>query len=158
VTFQSVKRLLTQGLIAFTLISIGFALGKHSGHKIGENPSSTAGKENRIIVYYMHATFRCVTCNTIEKMTRALLESSYAPQLANGRILWQEVDFQENIALANKFEVTASCVVVARLKNSEITSFKRLDKVWILMNDPEAFNRYINNAIQKTLDDREVLP
>jgi hypothetical protein len=80
-------------------------------------------------------------------MTRELLEHSYGDELAERKIQWIKEDFQENEALARKFEVVASCVVVAEMKDGVVIDYKRLDDVWTLMKDPEAFNRYISDAI-----------
>ncbi len=144
---ELLKKTLTSCLLAFALISIGFALGKHSVQP--DRPANSMPSRNgrQVTVYYLHATFRCVTCNTIEKMTRALLDHAYSNELADGKIQWIEEDFQENEALAKRFEVAASCVVVAEMKNGMVTDYKRLDQVWTRMKDPEAFNRYISDAI-----------
>jgi hypothetical protein len=95
----------------------------------------------------MHATFRCVTCNTIEKMTRQLLESKYKKQMQDGSIMFAEVDFQKNEQMAKQFDVISSCVVVARIKDGKITVFERLDKVWELLGKSDEFNAFVSSAI-----------
>ncbi len=141
------RKILTRLLLAFVLISIGFVSGRHSlkNHSLPQAESPAFGQY--VTVYYMHATFRCETCNTIEKMTRELLDKAYAAELADGRIKWQEVDFQEDELLAEKFGVVASCVVVTRVEEGKIVDFKRLDEVWTLMQNPGQFNQYISAAI-----------
>lgn len=61
-------------LLAFVLITIGFSLGKETTLRKIKPVASTNETEtdNKVIVYYLHATFRCITCNTIEKMTARL--------------------------------------------------------------------------------------
>jgi hypothetical protein len=144
---ERLKKILTNGLLVFALISIGFALGKHSVKPDRQTNNLPNGNGRQVAVYYLHSTFRCVTCNTIEKMTRELLDNSYSKQLADGNIQWIEDDFQENEALAKQFEVVASCVVVAEMKDGTVIDYKRLDEVWTLMKDPEAFDLYISGAI-----------
>ena len=95
----------------------------------------------------MHSTFRCASCNKIEKMTQVLLEQNYSDELQNGQIKWKDIDFQENINLAKKFKVIASCVVVSTVKNGEYFDIKRLDDVWTLMNNPIEFDLYLSKAI-----------
>jgi len=141
------KNILTRVLLAFVLISIGFALGKHSVKSDAPTHSFTGAEGDQVVVYYLHSTFRCVTCNSIEEMTRELLNSSYRSEMDAGTIRWIEADFQENETLARDFEVAASCVVVAEMVDGTINDYKRLDDVWTLMDDPEAFNAYISNAI-----------
>jgi hypothetical protein len=137
-------------LIAFVLISIGFALGKHS---VSQNsmPEEAERSTLAVKVYYMHASMRCTTCNTIEKMTKELLNNKYSEAIKEGRVEFQEVNFQENEALAAKFDVVASCVVVARFENGKIAAFKKLDKVWTLFGEQDKFNAYIDNVIQAYL-------
>lgn len=144
---EHIKKIVTRILLVFALISIGFALGKHSVKPVGQADTLPAGTGHQVAVYYLHSTFRCVTCNTIEAMTRNLLKTAYSNELGNGAIQWMEADFQKNEALAKQFEVAASCVVVADMKNGAVTDYKRLDDVWTLMQDEAAFNAYIREAI-----------
>jgi hypothetical protein len=80
-------------------------------------------------------------------MTRSLLHDAYGDELSKGTIQWIEADFQENEALAQQFEVIASCVVVAEMVDGKVTAYQRLDDVWSFMDEPENFNRYISQAI-----------
>lgn len=115
------------------------------------SPTEAAGRD-KVIVYYLHATFRCVTCNTIEKMTRALLDSQFKDAMAQGQLEWKEADFQKEEDLAKRYEVVSSCVVVAHIRNGKESSYARLDEVWTLMNDAPAFEKYVGDAIRKYLD------
>ncbi len=145
---EKLKHLLTKALLAFALISIGFALGKHAAKPAAQSDGLQPGGTGRqVAVYYLHSTFRCVTCNTIESMTKALLDNAYSDELADGTIQWIEADFTDNTALAEQFEVVASCVVVAELQDGVVTDYKRLDEFWTLMQDQAAFNAYISVAI-----------
>lgn len=149
------KRMITQALLAFVLISVGFALGKHAAKSRSNDTISPNGSGEQVAVYYLHPTFRCDTCNTIEKMTRDLLRNYYSEELAKGYMVWFLEDFQENEVLAEKFEVAANCVVVAILKNGQVTEYVRLDQVWTKIEDPVEFNRYIQEPIQGFLSKLE---
>lgn len=149
---ERAKKTLTHALIAFVLISIGFAIGKHSARSDRSLADPLIEQGDYLAVYYMHSTFRCVTCSTIEKMTLALLNKSYVQELADGRIRWRDVDFQEHEALAQQFKIISSCVVVAQIKNGAVADYKRLDEVWTLLNKPAEFDKYIGGAINAYLD------
>lgn len=133
-------------LLAFVFVSIGFSFGRHSVKQTAITTPQSAG-QNIVQVYYLHSTFRCTTCNTIEKMTKALLDKQYQDELSSGVMAFLEVDFQREEALAKQFGVIASCVVVAAVKDGKTVDFQRLDEVWTLMKDPVAFDKYINDAI-----------
>jgi len=149
-------------LLAFVLVSIGFIFGKHSVRReagpaeLKATAPAISGdattRPARVRVYYLHATFRCATCNTIEKMTRDLLDQQFGDPVADGRVEWREADFQENEALAKQFDVIASCVVVAKVRGDDVLDFKRLDDVWTLMGEPPKFNAYIGDAIREYLE------
>ncbi len=132
-------------LLAFVFVSVGFSLGRHSAKPT--QAAASYAEARTVVVYYLHSTFRCSTCNTIEKMTRALLDKQYKAELADGGMVFREVDFQADEALAKQFGVVASCVVVAAVKDGKAVAFQRLDEVWTLMKDPVAFDKYLNDAI-----------
>lgn len=153
------KNWFTNLLLAFVLVSIGFALGKHSvtarpvsdGMAATGNSSPTTS-QRLVKIFYMHAAFRCVTCNSIESRARQLVEREFSEAWASKKIIWQEVNFQENEALAKRFDVMASCIVVSVVRGDEIIDFKRLDDVWPLLEKPAEFDIYVKDAVKKALD------
>lgn len=157
--FEQYKAYLTWFLLAFVIFTIGFSLGKHSFKP--QNNGSAAdltrvepvgpAQKKFVKVYYLHASFRCATCNSIEKMARELLDRKFASELSTGKIVWEEADFQENEALAKKFEVVASCVVVALVAGENIIEFERLDQVWTKLEKPDEFNSYIEGSVRDKL-------
>jgi hypothetical protein len=104
-----------------------------------------------VVVYYLHGTIRCVTCNRIEKQARETVESGFAGELAERKMLWREVDFDQDPALAKRYDVSASTVVVVRFDNGRETRFQRLDRVWPLVDKPAEFQAYIAAAIRELL-------
>lgn len=153
---EQLKKIITNLLLAFVFISIGFAIGKHTVKLDNETKKTSKRNNHHVAVYYLHSTFRCVTCNTIEEMTWTLLNSSYSNELTNKKIKWIIEDFQENETIAKKFEVVASCVVVALVKADKIIDFIRVDEVWTLMEKPEEFNNYLSNIIDSYLEKVEI--
>jgi len=151
---EKLKNIFTWILVIFALISIGFLLGKNSVKKNNQIEHSLKITEDKdiVAVYYLHTTFRCVTCNTIEQMTKDLINNSYQEELKKGKLIWREENFQENEDLAEKFQISSSCVVVAYISDGIIKDYKRLDEVWNLIKNPENFNQYISNAIEEQLN------
>jgi hypothetical protein len=167
---ERARNITRSALLAFVLVSIGFVLGKEvtarrpapaSG---AESPAPVAASDkpvaasdaplaasDKVVVYYLHTTFRCVTCNEIERLTRALVETEFADDLAAGRIEWREANFQEDESLAKRYEVVSSCVVVAHIQGGKEREFQRLDDVWTRCQDPADFNAYVGAAIREYL-------
>lgn len=146
------KKILINLLLAFVLLSIGFAVGKEVTLRRLARSSSpatapAAGKD-KLIVYYAHSTMRCKTCNAMEKMAREVLDTDFAPQLLQGQIEWRTADFQSNEALAKKYDINASTIVLVKVENGQERSFKRLDEIWGLWQTPDAFKDHIRGCIR----------
>jgi hypothetical protein len=155
---KCLQNILKNGLLAFVLVSVGFALGKEmtlrrQAPAAGAPPSGAAG--DRVIVYYVHTTFRCVTCNEIERLAKALVETEFAGELRAGRIEWKAVNFQQDEALAKRYEVASSCVVVVKMRGGKEAGYQRLDEVWTHYQDPPSFNAYVGGAIRRYLGGAE---
>ncbi len=142
------KILIRNLLLAFVLVSIGFALGKESAQRRagGSVPAAAAG-EDKLVVYYLRSTFRCVTCNMVEAQTDELLRADYAEELADGRMEYHVVDFLENRELATRYNVSGNIVVIARIEDGEEVNTVRLDQVLDRVMDADAFADYLRNGI-----------
>lgn len=149
-------KLLTRVLLGFVLVSVGFALGKEIALRRqtpapGADTATSGAGEDKVVVYYLHTTFRCVTCTEIERLAKALVETEFGKELAAGAIEWREANFQQDEALAKRYEVVSSCVVVAQIEDGKETGFERLDDVWTRYQNPSDFNDYVGAAIRKSL-------
>ena len=71
---MTAKAIISRVLTAFVLISIGYAAGKEMALRTtAQNGGDTqqtvaaASSEDKVIVYYMHATFRCFTSTALRR-------------------------------------------------------------------------------------------
>ena len=148
---------ITRLLIFFVIFSLGFSFGKHHQLTIENGKKSQLDKivDSNVLkvkVYYMHATFRCESCNKIERLGKAVLDKHYKSELTTGQISWQTVNFQQNPELTKKFEVVSSCIVVETINTKDGSNFERLDKVWTLLDNEIEFDKYVSVAIKKALN------
>lgn len=159
VTMENFKNFIRLALFAFVFVSIGFLLGREvtvrrqapaSGLQ-SATPVAPVAAGDKVVVYYLHTTFRCVTCNEIERLAKTLVETEFADDLAAGRIEWREANYQQDESLAERYQLASSCVVVVNLQAGEEKDFQRLDDVWTRYQDPADFNEYVGAAIRKYL-------
>lgn len=113
---MTAKRLISGALGLFVLTSVGFSVWREWNRREGgrTDPGGAARSGDHVIVYYMHAAFRCVTCNQIEAMARMLVDTEFAEDLRSGRLVWRDVDFQSREDLARRYDVASSCVVIVQ--------------------------------------------
>ena len=103
---------------------------------------------------YFHGAQRCVTCKAIEANTKALLDSLYSNEIADGKIVYKIIDIsqKENEKVADKYEVTWSSLFVNRWKNgteevNNMTEFGFANA----KNDPDSFKNGIKSKIDELL-------
>lgn len=153
---MTIKRAIANLLVSFALISIGFVLGKETGRR--ETPAGDAAVapvpgsgHDRVIVYYMHATVRCVTCNELETSILSVLLTDFADELREGRVEWRTADYQTEEALAKRYDVASGCVVVVKVKDDREAEFKRLDDIWTRSGDRARLSEYLSAAVRQFL-------
>lgn len=104
-------------------------------------------------VLSFHTKQRCPTCIAIEQLTREVVETEFATQLADGSLRFRVVDISEDEALADKYEVTWSSLLVNRHKEG-VESVNNLTKFAFAnaRTNPERFKSELKTEIQKLLD------
>jgi hypothetical protein len=150
------KKIIGKLLLAFVLVSVGFAIGKettrsHMPAQAEAAPVAAPG-EDKIIVYYMHASFRCVTCNMVESMGEEIVRTEFADALKAGRIEWKAVNYQENDQLATRYKVGGNMIVVAKFRDGKEVATRRLDRVMELANNRDEFMAYVRGGIREVLE------
>lgn len=71
-------------------------------------------------VLFFYGRQRCLTCKAIERATEELLNVEFADELGNGRLVFRKLSIDDNEALAEKYRVTwTSLVVVGHCRGDE---------------------------------------
>ncbi len=152
-TQEKMMTSLKKALLIFVWITLGFAIGKEvTLRRMQEaTPKETAIAGNGVVVIYAHATIRCVSCETIERLTHETLDEQFGDDVAQGRVTFKEVNFQEDTAFARQYDIVANCVIVSQIQQGQEVQHQRLDEVWDLYEDPPAFKQFLGDAIRRAL-------
>lgn len=113
-------------------------------------PSGGAGSP-KVVVYYMHRTFRCISCLWIEHQTRKTLEEAFPSDLASGRLELRVADYWIQKDLAARYGVDTVSVVVVSLSEGQEVSHQTLDRVWELKGKSDEFRAYVADAVRAAL-------
>jgi hypothetical protein len=148
------KKIIGRLLLAFVLVSVGFALGRQveKGRSAASAGPAAGDGADKTVVYYMHASFRCATCNTVESMGAELVRTEFADAVRAGRLEWKPVNYQENDDLAKRYKVGGNMIVVARFRGGKEVDSRRLDRVMELADRRDEFVPYVRNGIQAVLE------
>lgn len=129
------------------------AMGHFQSHEApprqtAQNVSLQAGAPYR--VYYFHRTFRCPSCETIEALSKAVVEEDFQAELALNNLAWKafNLDDKENQHFEDDYNLQAQSVVLSEVHDGKEVRWKNLGKVWDLLDDEAAFRDYIKQEVQ----------
>lgn len=119
----------------------------------GAGDGSAAASKHHVIAYYLHGDTRCPSCLKIEQYADAAVHEQFADELADGRLEWQVINYDqpENQHYWDDFQLEVKTVVLAEIVDGEQVRFKRLDAVWDLLSDQQAFSDYIAQEVRQYL-------
>lgn len=97
--------------ILLTLAAVVFLTSCGGGQ---QKQAAVMPKKDCVEVLYFHGAQRCPTCVAIEKLTKEVVETTFAEQAKNGDVVFKNIDIaqKENEALADRYEVTWSSLFV----------------------------------------------
>lgn len=95
----------------FLLITLTISLISCGGGSQKKQEITKVQQTDVTEVIYFHGKQRCITCNAIEKLTQEVIDS-----LANEKVVMKIIDIsqKENEAIADKYEVTWSSLILDR--------------------------------------------
>lgn len=110
-----------------------------------------AGKH--FVAYYLHGRKRCVSCTTIERLTKNALDAHFADAQKNGlmEVRLVNVETPENRHYIQDYQITNQSVILSELQDGKEVRWKNLKQVWRLFRDETAFDDYIRTETEAFL-------
>jgi hypothetical protein len=131
------------------------AIRKQGGGPAGTGSTTQVDAvDDGLVVYYFHSNTRCPTCQAIESQAHETVQADFAAPLQHGEIQWKTLNYEKPAAgaLAKQFDIQMPVVVLAKMQAGRMQTWKRLDEVWALVNDKEAFAKYIRDEIRSLFE------
>ncbi len=125
-----------------------------SDQQLASRATTPNVQANKIIAYYFHTTYRCVTCQRIEAYSKEAIDSGFARELAAGKLEFRPVNVQlpENRHFIQDYQLSTKSLVLVRTKDGNQLEWTNLSRVWELTGDHEAFLGYVQQGIRSYLD------
>ena len=141
------KRLAACLLAAFAIGSVGYVVFKDS--KTGEHKHQAAPKARQIVVYYFHGKVRCASCDRIEALGKEAVESGIESEIRSGLVEWRPVDTDRpgNEHFVYDYGLLTRSIVISDLRAGREKSHENLDRVWELLDNRKAFERYVQDEV-----------
>lgn len=108
------------------------------------------------VVYYFYTNTRCSSCKTIEAYTREAVATKLAAGYKDWKIEFKGVNVDEkpNEHFAQDYWLNSKSVVVQKFSGGKALNWGKLDKVWQLLGDKDAFMNYVTDETHKLLDSK----
>jgi len=161
------KTVVTAVLLAFVAVSVVYLVVKEartgavgdgaSGQSAGGQTVGTTSADSKVVVYYFHGNKRCNTCRTIEAYTAEAVTTGFESHIESGRVEWRPVniDEPENEHFVEDYELTTRTVVLVDIVEGRETRWTKLERVWDLTGDKDAFVEYIAENTEAYLAGRD---
>jgi hypothetical protein len=107
----------------------------------------------RVVAYYFHGNVRCATCRKLEAYSKEAVETAFAAELKDGRVVWQAVNFddKQNQHYLKDYKLYTKSLVIVDEANGKAKRWKNLEKIWQLVGDKPAFLRYVQGELRAYL-------
>jgi hypothetical protein len=121
-----------------------------------ETPVPLAGvisENSKVIAYYFHGTFRCTTCQNIEKYSKEAIEHYFPNELKNGKLEFKSLNVEEaeNRHYIQDYQLFSRALVISLVKQDKEATWKNLTDVWKHVRDRDRFFQYVKDEVDKLL-------
>ncbi len=104
-----------------SLLLIASCTGNKKAESFSEKQNEEAQQANQkaidekvgtVELLYFHGKQRCLTCMAIEKFSTETVAKEFQEQVDSGRIIYKIIDIDKEEALADKYEVASSSLIL----------------------------------------------
>ena len=149
------KRIVSVLLLCFVAASVSAIIVKKTGKKppapavapTASEAGSVPLKPHHFIAYYLHGAKRCITCIKLEKLCSGAIHRYFGDMLRSGEMVYRMADYDtdEHNHFLNDFDLFAQSLVIIEMVDGKMTRWVKLDKIWDLLNDKDAFFNYVRD-------------
>jgi len=131
----------------FTLTAILFATIVGSAAQAAEAP------KDRVIAMYFHRTQRCPTCLKMGSYAEEAIKTAFADAIKKGQVAFYFIDFQDekNERYAKAYNITGPALIVAKISDNKVASYRNLEEIWSNVGDKSAFLRDVQENLKADL-------
>jgi hypothetical protein len=111
---------------------------------------------HRVIAYYFHTTYRCASCRAIEAYSHEAIESAFADEIKDGRLVWKVVNIEVkgNEHFVKDYGLFTKSLVLVNEVRGKPAQWKNLADVWKLLQEKPKFLRYVQDEMRGYLTER----
>ncbi|MFH0732995.1 MAG: nitrophenyl compound nitroreductase subunit ArsF family protein [Candidatus Omnitrophota bacterium] len=115
------------------------------------------GSKSKVVAYYFHGNFRCITCHKLEQYSREAIETNFKDELASGKLEFKvvNVEVKGNEHYKNDYQLYAKSLILSLVKNGKQIKWKNLDKIWEYVSNKQRFIDYVKGGVSDLLKEAQ---
>ena len=152
---MSAKSIISIVLLLFVAASVIYLAAGSFREPVENSQTVTADPQgDGLIVYYLHQTKRCATCNKLEELAAQTMHERFASNLNDESIRFKVINFEmpENSHFADEYQLVTQSIIVQEVENGTKVRWKNLEKIWELVWKEEEFLNYVESEIRAYLE------
>ncbi len=140
---------------SFLLIILVAGMLCACGSSAPEVPSTSGTSSvpaDRVEVIYFYRTYRCYSCIYVEEGAHYTVETYFADELANGKVIFKAVNVEdkENAAIVKKFGAFTSSLFINTIIDGT-DHIEEATEVYFLIDNNSEFVAELRGKIEKSL-------
>jgi hypothetical protein len=110
----------------------------------------------KVIAYYFHGSFRCITCTNMEKFTREAIDTNFKDAVASGKLEFKVINVEEqgNEHFVDDYKLYTKTLILSLVKDGKEVKPKNLDKIWELARNKKKFIEYVTIEVSTFMKDK----
>jgi len=111
----------------------------------------------KVMAYYFHGSFRCYTCNMMEKYSQEAIEANFKDALASGKLEFKAVNVEDrgNEHFVDDYKLYTKALILSLVKDGKEVKSKNLDKIWQLARNKQKFMEYVTGEVNALMKDAQ---
>jgi hypothetical protein len=109
--------------------------------------------KDRVVAMYFHRTERCPTCQKMGSYSEEAVKTAFAEETKKGQVAFHFIDFEDtkNARYTKAYNISGPALIVAKIADNKVASYKDLDEIWTKVRDKAAFVQYVQENVKAGL-------
>ena len=120
---------------------------------LGGMAQAADAPKDRVVAMYFHRTERCPTCKKMGSYSEEAIKTAFAEEIKKGQVTFHFINFEDakNARYTKAYGVSGPALIVAKIADNKVASYRNLEEIWSHVGDKPAFLRYVQENVRANL-------
>jgi biopolymer transport protein ExbD len=158
---MNARRIIQVALLLFVAVTVVYLVSQESRESVASASAESSSQVSstrkatpaKVIVYYFHGNFRCLSCRKLESLSHEAVTTGFSEELKRGDLQWRAVNVEqsENQHFISDYRLFSRSLVLVKFRNGQQVEYKNLMKAWELLQNDGALKKYVQAEVRDYL-------